>query len=112
MKIYVASKYEEKERVREVQEQLRQAGHTITYDWTNNEQITTQQAENDFWGVVEAEALVLIAEKDLHYCGALVEFGIALGRGIPVYVLGSALDDRCIFLRLFRIHRSINYLLH
>ncbi len=111
MRIYVASKFEEQERVREVMGQLVAAGHVITYDWTTNEQISPEQARKDVMGVFSADALVLIAEKDLNYCGALVEFGMALTREIPIYVLGSALDDRCIFMRLPNLIRGIEPLL-
>ncbi len=111
MRIYVASKFEEAPRVREVQAQLIAAGHTITYDWTQNEQVDATQAWNDAMGVVTADALVLVAEKDLPYCGAMVEFGMALGRGIPVYVIGNALDTRCIFMKLQEVHRGLADLL-
>jgi len=106
MKVYVATKLEEKERARAVMAELRAMGHTITYDWTTNDQVNQEQAMNDFEGVLEADALVLIAERDLPYCGTLVEFGMALALNIPVYVLGNALD-RCIFMRLPEIYDGL-----
>ena len=108
--IYVAAKYEDAPHAREVMAQLIAAGHTITYDWTTNEQVSDEQAWADMEGVLNADAFVLIAEKDLNYCGALVELGMALAADIPVYVLGTALDDRCIFLQL-PVHRGIDSLL-
>ncbi len=111
MRIYVASKFEEQTRVREVMAQLRTAGHAITYDWTMNEQISPEQARKDVMGVLSADALVLIAEKDLNYCGALVEFGIAIGRELPIFVIGDALNDRCIFMKLPNLIRGIQPLL-
>ena len=100
MKVYVASKFENRTRVQEVMAQLVTAGHEITYDWTRNSQVSSIQAEADLDGVLDADALVLIVEDDLPYRGALVEFGIALGAGIPVFVMGNALDERCIFFKL------------
>ncbi len=86
MRIYVAGKYEEGPRIRRIMDALEAQGHTITYDWTQNEQVSSEQAKLDYYGVVNAEALVLIAEYDLRYAGALVEMGIALGLGKHVYV--------------------------
>jgi hypothetical protein len=113
MRIYVAAKYAPEPilRAREVMAQLIMVGHVITYNWTTNEQVNAQQARYDMEGVLSAHALVLIAEQDLRYTGMLVEFGMALGAGIPVYVLGDALDDRCIFMKLPHIHRGIDVLL-
>ena len=48
----------------------------------------------DFRGVTSADVVVLIVEQDYCYSGALTEFGIALGRGIPVYLMGHELDVR------------------
>jgi hypothetical protein len=113
MRIYVASKFENQARVQEVMAQLVAAGHEITYDWTRNAQVSAGQALADVEGVLDAEAFVLIVEKELPYCGALVELGIALGAGIPIYLLGTALNERCIFLTLGApyIYRGIHALL-
>jgi hypothetical protein len=90
--------------------QLLEAGHTITYDWTVCDTFSTEQATNDMNGVMTADALIFIAEKDLQYRGAYVEFGIAIARGIPIYVLGPYADS-CIFIKLPQIHRGIDLLL-
>jgi hypothetical protein len=111
VKCYVATKFEEGARAAQVAKQLESAGHVITYKWWGCEQVSAEQALLDALGVCSAEALVLIAEKDLPYTGALVEMGMALGRNIPVYVIGTALDTRCIFMRLPHIHRGIQPLL-
>ena len=115
MKIYVASKFENKDRVREVMNQLRMAGHEITHDWTREKPHPTpaqrtQYAEDDRQAVLRADAYVGIFEKDLKYSGALVELGIAVARGIPIYILGSAID-RNIFLMLPNVSRDIKPLL-
>ncbi len=113
MNVYVASKFENYMRVREIQDQLRAAGHTITYDWTQCAVMDAVQARKDLFGVLDAEAVVLIVEEDLSYRGALVELGIAMGAAIPVYVLGTALDETCIFLKLSApyLYRGIERLL-
>lgn len=103
MRIYVATKFEERERAREVMFALVAAGHSITYDWTTNEEFSVAQAARDRQGVMDADALVFIAEKDLAYRGAWVEFGIAVARNIPIYILG-AFYLQCIFWRLANVH--------
>ena len=103
-KVYVAAKWEERERAHEVMTILRTAGHVITYDWTNQEQESQAQAECDRSGVLDAEVFVLLAEKDLPMRGAWVEFGIAVTKRIPIYVLG-AYADPCIFLQLPFVRR-------
>jgi nucleoside 2-deoxyribosyltransferase len=111
LKVYVAGKWEEKDRIREVQQQLRDAGHTITYDWTSYEGgLTQEQAIFDTDGVYDADALVAVYEKDLKYSGAMVELGMALAVGVPVHVLGNACDN-CIFLLMPGVTRGIDGLL-
>ncbi len=109
MRIYVATKWEEKDRAREVMADLRHKGHTITYDWTRCEQFSAEQARNDVMGVMTADALVLIAEKPLAYKGAYVEFGIAVARNIPIYLIGTGMDE-CIFTQLANVEHSIGSL--
>lgn len=112
MKIYVAGKWEEKERVREIMSQLIEAGHTITHDWCaaescgDNEERWKEHALNDKQGVLTAEAFVGVFEKDLRYSGALTEMGMAAGMGIPIYIVGSACDNN-VFLRLPEVRRGI-----
>lgn len=110
MKIYVATKWEERFYARQVMDALVAAGHTITYDWTHGEQISREQAELDKRGVMTADALVVIAERDLAYKGTYVEFGIAVARGIPIYIEGNAIDG-CIFTKLPEVRRGITSLL-
>lgn len=117
-RIYVAGKWEEKERVREVQAQLVAAGHTITHDWTTEEpvgdaylNIVPSAVLADKQGVMAADAFVGIFEKDLRYLGAVAELGMAIARGIPVYILGNA-ADRCIFVKLPEVKRGLEELLH
>lgn len=100
MRIYVAAKWELRARAQDVMHDLVQFRHTITYDWTVVEQESAVQAVKDAEGVQTADVLVLIAEEDVPYAGALVELGIAIGCGIPVFVLGTApITRRCIFMK-------------
>jgi hypothetical protein len=110
LKIYVAAKFEDRGRAQEVMAQLERCHHEITYNWTNQEQNSAEQALRDLRGVIDADALVFIAERDLAYCGSLVEVGIAMCENMPIYVLGHACDD-CIFFQLPNVYRGIDELL-
>ncbi len=92
MRIYIATKFENHPRAQEIAKQLQDYGHKITYKWWEAGVADAEQAYRDFMGVMNADALVLIVEKDFRYSGALTEFGIALGAGIPVYIMGNQLD--------------------
>jgi len=91
VKCYVAGKFEETDRVQEVQDVLKAVGHTITHDWTRSPRGLSKRAQAllDTRGVLDADILVIIFEKDLGYKGAYTELGVALALGKPVYILGE-----------------------
>lgn len=101
MKIYVAGKWEEREEVRKLQQQLRHLGHQITVDWTWHERddpgFPTQYAVDDIKGVIACNAYVGIFKNGLSYKGALVEMGVALACGKMVFIIGHAIDS-CLFV--------------
>jgi hypothetical protein len=110
LRVYVASKFENP-RAPEVAALLEAAGHVITYKWWGCLNFTQEQALLDYNGVTSADAFVLIVEDPtLKYSGAITEFGIAVGRHIPVYIMGNALD-RNIFTLLPGVYRGIETLL-
>jgi hypothetical protein len=109
VRIYVAGRFKEYQKVRSLLDQLVAHGHEITHDWTRNpkefdaegnitvefsdigapaltieEQI--QAADDDQQGVATAEAVVLVGDSDTLY-GALLETGMAFAYGIPVIVI-------------------------
>jgi len=104
MKIYVAGKYQDRDRVRFIHQLLREQGHEITIDWTNHDiypndaiaEKLSQFAQDDVWGVLNADIFIGLMTLPFEYKGLWVEMGIALGKGIPVYVIGDA-GSNCIF---------------
>jgi len=100
MKLYVAGKWEDRSRVAEIMRILEGMGNEITCDWTHHkysdEAYPQQYCADDVKGVKDAELYIGIFVADYHYRGALVEMGIALGVGIPVWLFGNKQDD-CIF---------------
>lgn len=105
MGVYVAGKFEEVEAVRAAQSLLQDAGFRITHDWTGESTAGKAPeeigpflevcAENDYVGVTEADA-VLLLNHDRAF-GAMVETGIAISRGIPVFVVGYKIRDNIFF---------------
>lgn len=100
-KIYVASKFEDKARVRDTYAKLRAAGHEITCDWTNEEvkdlpddelfHTIREAAKADARGVFNADAVILFPHGNGK--GLFVELGIAVGRGIPIVVVSDTGDE-------------------
>lgn len=107
MKIYVASKFENVEEVREAFRLLRAAGHEITHDWTV-ESVGTRTgpelkeflencAHADFMGVTDADILLLINHPLGK--GMWVEMGMALAFRIPILAVFPERSDN-IFMHL------------
>jgi len=99
---------------------LRETGHTITYDWTQQVEEVGPSHENekaqdpeflhecavaDVQGVRDCDWFVAIGNKDA--CGTLIELGIAVGLKKPIYILDIAEFRYSIFWRLpqvFTVH--------
>ena len=96
MKVYVATKWENRPEASEVMRYLEGRGHEVTYDWTVQEQESAEQAIADINGVLRAERLVILAHQTLPYRGVYVELGAALASCVPVYLVGDGLD-LCLF---------------
>lgn len=85
MKAYVAAKFEDKERARYAQRQLRELGYTITCDWTSNDdtglvgeakqKYWTQSALEDLAGARDSDLLFLITHPNGR--GSMTELGAA-----------------------------------
>ncbi len=107
-KIYVAAKFENKAKVKEVQRELRKSGFGISHDWTNesSEGLTGAElrtylqtcAREDLEGARDADAVVVIYDKTLGGRGLYVEIGAALATVKPVVIIGDRED--CIFSHL------------
>ena len=105
MRFYVASKACEREKVHEICTELEEMGHVVTHDWTlfDLSNMTKDEISDQVWsdilGVCKANLLVLYMMNPHTYQGAWVELGAALGKCIPVVVIGHGGDD-CPFLCL------------
>ncbi len=115
MRVYVAGAWVERHaRAVPAIAQLRSEGVTITHDWTGDpneisnavdsdsklpQEYRLKHAREDYQGVASADALLLLAATERGACGSWVEFGIALGIGIPIIVAGGMMS-RTIFTEL------------
>lgn len=104
MKLYVASRFGNYERVRAFIDDAERAGHEITHDWTRTEEFDewghpyggdgsqlsradqARHAKADLDAAAGADAVVLLPVPDMG--GAYVEVGYALAHGRQVIVAG------------------------
>lgn len=113
MRIYVAAKWEKRPLARTVMTLLEHAGHTITHDWTGEEEcgrtghelrdFLGRCAQADLDGVRHSEAIFVLHHDAL--CGGLVEVGVALAdpeRHIIV-IGGQGAKVQPIFYKLPRV---------
>jgi nucleoside 2-deoxyribosyltransferase len=116
MKIYIASKLENFEHVQALRDSLRTLGHVITYDWTVHGPVyrsglerVREVAEAETLGVLNADLVIVLWPGGR---GTHVEFGIALGAGIPIiFVSGDerhhqATTETCAFYHHPRVTRA------
>ena len=127
MKIYVAGKWKEREKVKSIMDIFEARGHIITCDWTKhiaperNERVGGNgiftkdydwsknvdwahnghktYAEEDLEGVKTCDVLVAyMLDSDVCYKGAWIEIGIALGLDKKVIIIGKEVTS--VFLSL------------
>ena len=120
MRLYVASAFSNKPEVHEVQAAVINAGHTISHDWTTEDAshlpagspefyaYLEECGVRDFVGVLSADAVIVIAHPDMGDTKA--ELGIALGLGMPVFVLYPE-RKHCVFYGYTKRVNSIPELL-
>ena len=103
---YIAGKWQERDRVKEVYRTLRSMGHKITCNWTDHEEPkedilewNRKYAFDDILGVKKCDIFLMILEKDYNYKGAWVEMGMAIAYNKPIAIIGHA-GDSCLFTNL------------
>ena len=103
MHIYIAARYALKNEITKVALDLEAAGHTVISDWHQekhatdvkvqelSEETNQRYAYKDLLQVRGADAMLFFAEHPdtpTVRGGRHVEFGIAIERGIPIFVVG------------------------
>lgn len=102
MKVYVATKWSRRAEAQEVIATLRSLGHTITHDWTQEEDppagtpeadmamFYAECAADDVNGVLDADAVIFLHDPAAR--GMYVEFGLALSAGVKAIVVDGLGD--------------------
>jgi nucleoside 2-deoxyribosyltransferase len=110
VKIYVAGKTNDWERVRRVQNLCKRYGHEITFDWTKSVEVAglddglvdpadrLAAAQNDLKGVHDCQLVIALVDH-ANLSGTLIEIGIAIGTGKSVWTVGEP-DRRSVFYDL------------
>lgn len=111
MRVYVAGRTSELERVNRVQQALRDEGHTISFDWTENPAsgirhdwsddvpAAEERSIAEMRAIVEdSDALVLLWKDGA--CGALFETGMAMAFGDRMQVVVSEPTRESVFFYL------------
>ncbi|MEU8799794.1 hypothetical protein [Spirillospora sp. NPDC048819] len=125
MKIYVAARFEERERVRKVYEALERRGHMITEDWTvhdaakpyaDNGSLVSKYAVQDVDAVRESDVFMLLTSP-VAGGGSSTEFGVALcsnllfGRPL-IYIVGEHTEaNLCFYHPAVRKRKDIDQVL-
>ena len=106
-RIYVAGSTKEIERVQRVRDAVLEAGHVITFDWTGEEgeirdgsgpnwtsapDVAHGLATREVEAVRSADHVILLVPNERRGLGCFVEFGVAVGHDIPVWVCFDGAD--------------------
>jgi len=91
MKFYIASSFANKEKVSGAADSLKEYGYIQTFDWTANLRASSidelkAYGELERRAVLEADFLVVLLPAGK---GSHIEMGIAIGQGMPVYLVSE-----------------------
>ena len=95
MKIYTASKWDERETISKINRELDSRHHEIMADWTSHPKHAhnREYAIGAISGIKYCDLLIAYMKNDWNYKGAWVEIGAALSLNIEVYVIGDKGDS-------------------
>ena len=115
MKIYVAARFFDKDKLKAVYKRLKTDGHKITADWSKhldpapydkNQQLCKQYALKDLKGVLDCEVFILLTNEKTG-SGSSTELGAALAlnnllKKPKIYIVGKHLNN------VFYLHPAVN----
>ena len=99
MKVYLTARFERKDEIATYAEELNNLGHTVTSSWLEVEfdpgtplshPTWSRLAQQDVDDIRRADALMCFTEGGGGGAARQVEFGIGLGLGKRIYIVGSA----------------------
>lgn len=111
-RLYLASTFEDRKRIREYRDQLADLNIEVTSRWIEHDDSVTANDPNenlhdnallDLADVRRADALVLFNDIDGGRGGRWVEMGFALNLLMPIYIIGKGTNAfchmDCVFIR-------------
>lgn len=92
--IYVCASFEDAPLVKEIEKQLIKKEFEITSNWTDHihDSEMLKYMDEDIEGIQRAD-LLLVWHNGRNSGGKLIEIGMALQKGIPVYLFGNPLSN-------------------
>jgi len=107
MRVYLAAPYQQKDQINIYAAQLRAGGIEVTSSWLEEthkptiqmDELTSAEhleyAVRDVADIRKAKIFVLFTDptKTVFRAGRHVEFGIAVERGMPIYVVGAEFEN-------------------
>jgi len=120
MKIYVATKFQEKEKALGIIKELKELGHEISCDWTthksikpyqNNQELAKRYSQEDINGVLNCDIFILIIDDELGG-GMNIELGAAIASNLKsgkpkIYVIGKYEKSMFAFHPSVKIRNSV-----
>jgi hypothetical protein len=122
MKVYVAARFFDKEKVKEVYKRLKADGHEITADWSKhlnpkpfskNRQRCKKYALEDLNGTINCDVFILLTNEQAG-TGSSTELGAALALSVKsnkpkIYVVGKHIDGNLFYFHpLVNLRKTIN----
>lgn len=120
MKVYVAAKFDEKDKVKKAHDLLKEKGHEITVDWTlhklikpyvENVDLARKYSERDMNGVKECDVFILFTDNKKTNTGMYVELGAAIFSNVTIgkpkiFVIGEDTTYGVFFFHPAVIHKK------
>ena len=113
MKVYFSTTSRDLDKARALMQRIRDAGHTITFDWTEGidfeEHMSgaelSARAEADIEGVRQADIVAVYMQPKMErkMTGAAIEIGAAYALHTPVAVI----EEGARFAHFFKYHPSV-----
>ncbi len=116
MKVYIASKFKDKEKVKKLNKLFREKGYELSGDWTNHVQVRPYNKEpkrskdysiEDAAAVKDSDIFILLTNEE-GGTGSSTELGVAISSNLilgkpKIYVVGEHVG-----VNMFYFHPSVN----
>ena len=95
-RVFVAGKWESREKIRVVMAKLETLGYVNAHDWTEHKVFGYTASELDMAGVAQCDIFIFVADEPLNFRGAYAELGAAIALNKRIILVGKG-ADHCIY---------------